>query len=143
MGKDQSVAEHSYNVVLIARVLALSGCSMQDVQLVTSYALVHDADEWYTGDIPSPFKRDLRAKCPEVTPHLDGELDVPDHVRAIVKLADCLEAIHFAREFGGSRVMRDEIFDDIHLNFDRNLVKYESVLPNTVIEMAVILRGEL
>lgn len=142
-GKDQSVAEHSYNVALIARCLAMAVGDMATLTAVTEYALIHDADEWWTGDIPSPFKRELRAKCPPVQPHLDGDLKVPDLIRGIVKLADCLEAIHYIREFGGSRIATGEIFEDIHLNFDRNLEKFDRVLPEAVINLALELRDVL
>lgn len=115
--RDQSVAEHSYNVMLIAMELAAETLDIELVHEVLRYGLMHDMEEVFTGDIPSSFKRELRAKCPDVVKLLDGTVVVRDEVKAIVKLADCIEAIYYLREFGGSRLSVD-ILDDILRNFD-------------------------
>jgi len=114
--REQSVAEHSFNVTMIALTL-VEDENDHDLKLeVLLYSLLHDMDEVYTGDIPSSFKRRLRAECPSVIKLLDGDKFVPPEVKSIVKLADCLEAIYFLRQFGGSRTT-DGILDDMVVNF--------------------------
>lgn len=115
--RDQSVAEHSYNVLLIALWLIEEEMDRDLEAEVIQYAIHHDMDEIETGDIPSPFKRRLRTECPSVIKLLDGEHYVTPEVKAIVKLADCLEAIYYAREFGGSRYTTGKIYPDIVANF--------------------------
>jgi 5'-deoxynucleotidase YfbR-like HD superfamily hydrolase len=51
---DQSLAEHSFNVAMIARAIAAEA-EMNDINII-KYALDHDLDEVMTGDIPSPAK---------------------------------------------------------------------------------------
>lgn len=137
MMREQSVAEHSFNVCMIAYDLAtFYPAADPEVFLpkVLAYALSHDMDEVETGDIPSPFKRKLRAECPSVIPVLDGEPKADDQIRALVKLADYLEAVYYLREFGGSRTATTDIYDDIQ----RNLARYldEAQLPSPVINHA-------
>lgn len=53
----QSLAEHSYNVACIAAHIAQQHAVFPDsVSLVAGHALVHDFDEIFTGDIPTPTK---------------------------------------------------------------------------------------
>ena len=52
--KGQSLAEHSFNVAMIARDIAVEA-GMDDLNII-KYALDHDLDEIMTGDIPSPAK---------------------------------------------------------------------------------------
>src|SRR5690606_20843295 len=53
--KGQSVAEHSFNVALIA--LELADRLKVDRGEVLHYAILHDLPEVLTGDIPTPTKR--------------------------------------------------------------------------------------
>ena len=98
--KNQSLAEHSFNVCMIARAVC-KHMSMDDTNVIKG-ALVHDLDEIRTGDIPTPFKKaaltqgiDLNAVYTRVT---DRSLS---HVeQRIIKFADTLEAYWFITEFG-------------------------------------------
>lgn len=121
MNREQSVAEHSYGVMMVAAEIVNrmpSSMISEDFYLkVIAYALVHDLDEVKTGDIPSPFKRRLRAECPSVIPVLDGEEKAPGDVRLVVKFADYIEALHYLREYGGSRYATGPIQTDISRNF--------------------------
>lgn len=141
--KDQSVAEHSFGVMLITMELLKSVNDRDLADCALAYALTHDMDEVFTGDIPSPFKRELRAKCPAVSKHLEPEAKPPLAVKLIVKLADYLEAIYFLREYGGSRTA-DEVLEDIDRNFKLTLQnpEYNIMLPG-VVERAKTLWEEL
>lgn len=85
----QSVAEHSFNVTLIAREL-VGRLKVDDVRLdcITGFALAHDVDECVTGDIPSPAKKHFRAREPFVS----GFTQVTLKEIQVVKLADLIEA---------------------------------------------------
>lgn len=138
--RDQSVAEHSFNVAVIALYLVEEVTDRELKEEVLWYALEHDIDEIETGDIPSSFKRRLRAECPAVIKVLDGEKYVPASVKAIVKTADCLEAIYFLRHFGGSRYAM-EIMEDIRANF-LHIVNTDSV-PDAIRLRAIALEKTL
>jgi 5'-deoxynucleotidase YfbR-like HD superfamily hydrolase len=115
----QSVAEHSFNVTIIARHLAMAASGMS-IWEVVEYALMHDMDEVFTGDIPSSFKRKLRAQFPPVAAMLDPACRTKPDVKAVVKLADMIEAMHHLHEFGGSRLAMD-IKEDIFQNYAKAL----------------------
>lgn len=137
MNRDQSVAEHSFNVAMIALEL-IEDEDDEDVNLyirVMSYALFHDMDEVLSGDIPSPFKRKLRNECPEVIPVLDGAPHADDMVRNIVKIADLLEALYYCREFGGSR-SSEEVEEDVSHKLGETLKWIGSKVPESVIKKA-------
>lgn len=113
--RDQSVAEHSFNVAIIAKHLAeaVTGMRMGEV---LEYALIHDMDEVFTGDIASSFKRQLKAQFPPVAAAFGQPVAASPEVKAIVKLADMMEAMHYLNEFGGSRLAMD-IKEDIFRNY--------------------------
>lgn len=140
MNRDQSVAEHSFNVAMIAIELIEPVDDETLYVQVLGYALVHDMDEILSGDIPSPFKRKLRKECPSVIPVLDGQPKASDEVMNIVKLADMLEAIHYCREFGGSRAS-DEVLSDVEYKFDES-VKWMKLHP-LILEKAKWLKSVL
>jgi len=55
--RSQSLAEHQWTVCMIAVKLALwMGLDDDVVAEIQSYALIHDSDEIWTGDMPSPAK---------------------------------------------------------------------------------------
>lgn len=105
--RNQSVAEHSFNVAIIAWELASRlEVSPQLLRQVLIWALIHDAPETYTGDVDGRAKRDF--------PILKNSLTIVEHakfewysnespapvVRVIVKVADTIEAITFIRTWG-------------------------------------------
>lgn len=121
MSRAQSVAEHSFNVAVIANGLlskmAVDVCfHMNDILHIDAninlvradvleWALMHDLPEVLTGDIPTPVKKHLRDS-------IDGMEDTifPGYgnmrkrfegtiVEVIVKLADDIDAIQFAERF--------------------------------------------
>lgn len=141
VNRDQSVAEHSFCVMLIALDLCI-GLNDQDLYIeVMAYAALHDMDEIETGDIPSPFKRKLRRECPAVIPVLDGQPKASEVARLIVKVADLLEALHYIDEFGGSRVTEEEVREDIASNLEA--VLQDPRLPHAVLMAAKWMRSVL
>lgn len=135
MNRDQSVAEHSFNVAMIAIEL-IEDLDDDDLYgAVVVYSLFHDMDEVLSGDIPSPFKRKLRNQCPEVIPVLDGQPLANDMVRNIVKLADLLEALYYCREFGGSR-SAEEVEEDVQRKLEETLKWIGSKVPESVVKKA-------
>lgn len=86
--KTQSVAEHSFNVVLIVREMCskIPTIDPLDRKNLMIRALDHDMEEVFTGDLPSTSKS---FKLPKN--RLDG----------ILKLADLIEAEYFLSQYGG------------------------------------------
>lgn len=59
--KDQSVAEHQWNVTALSmRIASIAGEEIT-AELV-QYAMFHDLEEIYTGDMPSPYKERCAAR---------------------------------------------------------------------------------
>ena len=92
--QNQSVAEHCFNVERIARRIARDWLNISELDAISQAALHHDDEESLTGDIPSPAKKKLMGEK-----YLDGAAggwyNGDDRVRAIVKLADLMEAFWF------------------------------------------------
>lgn len=114
--RQQTLAEHSFAVAVIAGSLAASmgykGLLHDRLRLqLLQNALSHDLIEVRTGDIPTPFKRELeKVAGPGVVERAEDLVD-RDHsgsmrqsegteIEAIVKLADQIEAIFFLQDNG-------------------------------------------
>jgi 5'-deoxynucleotidase YfbR-like HD superfamily hydrolase len=114
--RQQTLAEHSFNVAAIAGELAVK---MQWVGLMhvsrklhlLDWALQHDLIEVKTGDMPTPFKDAIRAVGGEkMLEALEDRVDPQQmyHYRQykgteeemIVKLADTIEAVYFLQDNG-------------------------------------------
>lgn len=111
--KNQSVAEHSFNVAMIADVLnaRITNKSILSPKVIV-YALYHDIPEIYTGDIVTPIKEHIKNKCKEnFFEDFEEELCGPKYskikndaciyfpeVAAIVKLADLIESVKFLEQ---------------------------------------------
>jgi len=91
--KDQSLAEHTFNVVMIARAICKE-LGVRDDKVI-KYALDHDLDEILTGDIPTPAKDRLG-----INTAYDGKSfeECNGEEKSIVALADIIEAMHFLNE---------------------------------------------
>ena len=104
--KTQSVAEHSANVALLARYIAATapGVYFGNPASVAGYALVHDLEEVFTGDIPTLTKRMLsgvRELEVQVMPRVFlTDHAGPESVAPLVKLCDLADAIRFIRIYG-------------------------------------------
>ncbi len=91
--KDQSLAEHLFNVSMIARAIC---AEMQiDDTFVIKYALDHDLDEVMTGDIPSPAKSRLGIKSNVYGGKSKNKCSIVEQV--IVKAADLIDANNFIK----------------------------------------------
>lgn len=111
--KNQSLAEHTFNVTMIAR--AICKKLRVDDYNVMKAAMAHDLDEIRTGDIPTPFKKaakdqgvDLNDIYERVTDRQLGGLE-----QSIVKSADRLEALWFVTNFGSGRhaeIVKDSLY---------------------------------
>lgn len=94
----QSVAEHTFNMTMIARAICKEA-GIPD-EMVIKACLEHDLDEIITGDIPTPAKKlaidkgiDLRFL------HNGAKIrDMPYNEMAIVAMADLIEAAWFISE---------------------------------------------
>lgn len=99
--REQSIAEHTFNVVMIAR--AICKALKIDDNLMTKAAIEHDLDEVITGDIPSPTKAMARqhemdlGKIEGAKKNCDRQQPLD---KAILKFADLLESVHFLDNFG-------------------------------------------
>lgn len=110
--KQQSVAEHTFNVVMIARAICRE-YKMFD-GLVIKMALEHDLGEIMTGDIISPAKMkmkecgfDVKTIDPPGLNSNEGDLVLVE--MQIVKAADLMESMLFLRENAVGRYAIEEI----------------------------------
>jgi len=114
--REQTLAEHSFAVAVIAGSLAAAmrwkGLLQDSGKLkLLQWSLAHDIIEVRTGDVPTPFKRDLEAVggvgiMEKAEDRVDSETMGAyrqvkgSDIEAIVKLADQIEAIFFLQDNG-------------------------------------------
>lgn len=106
MKRRQSVAEHSFRVAVIAGELAAywMGKKGPGVEVVMA-AIVHDADEAYTGDVPGNLKRNyptLKENLERIAIRERGS-PIPSYTpeaAAVVKLADVVETVTYLMMWG-------------------------------------------
>lgn len=99
---NQSLAEHTFNVVMIARAFA-KVLKISDDVLIKA-ALEHDLSEILTGDLPTPTKRrmvELGNAPDDIWPTPTRDLNETE--RKVLKLADIVDAIHFLEDHGVGR----------------------------------------
>lgn len=111
--RPQSVAEHTFGVIVIAaELVARLGMGDADLAHVMYWALIHDVPETLSCDIDGKFKRDfpdvrsavIKAENTAFPWYKAEANDVTPQVNAIVKTADIIESIHYIRTWGhGSR----------------------------------------
>lgn len=113
MLKDQSVAEHSFMVAMICmEIMDVARFHDPGLRAATmAYALIHDATEGITGDVPSPVKGKVQGYS-----ELEAKLDPAGSrfkvrysglVSRMVKMADLIEAIHHLEKYGMRGPARD------------------------------------
>lgn len=103
--KQQSVAEHSFNVALISEeICSLIGYE-QWLSACVSYAIHHDIPEVGLGDLPTSLKRVFSPEELDKVDSIMKEMDplaYPRYetVKLIVKLADLVDSIVFLAQHG-------------------------------------------
>jgi len=99
--KQQSVAEHSYNVWVLVSLWGPDVLNPKEMQCAKEYALTHDLAEIRTGDCPTPFKSPLiKEALDELEEEIYPQLPITSKVRQLVKFCDTAEAVLFLRLYG-------------------------------------------
>jgi 5'-deoxynucleotidase len=123
VAREQTLAEHSFAVAVIAGSLAAAmrwtGLMQNNLQLkLLQWSLSHDIIEVRTGDTPTPFKRVLEQAGGKGVFEKAEDLVDSDYagayrqirgtdIEVIVKLADQIEAIYFLQDNGiGAHAIR-------------------------------------
>jgi hypothetical protein len=127
--KSQSLAEHQFNVAMIAATIATKlKANNSFIKNVTILALMHDAPEIVMGDIPTPAKRrGSKEGVFEFKLPFDIHVGDSESARKIVKAADFLDAIHFVVENGVGRHAQLAL-DDIRRSYKSWLADQEPQL---------------
>ncbi len=137
--RQQTLAEHLFNVAMIADVLLdkLSQTEYRDITL--AWALIHDVPEVVCGDTPTPTKKRMEDKgfsmeniYDEIDPTYKATKETAEEVGfgmpwKIVKAADLIEAIHFLTENGVGNHAKD-VANSIHGKLGKHL--YEHFHPD-------------
>jgi len=112
--RDQTVAEHSYLVWVIAEEIGLRiGLTQEDFHKLWVLALTHDEHEVFLGDMPTPAKEYLAVDDPREPMSMRFYMSQDSKLESIVKAADTLEAYWFLRENGvGFRAA--QVADELH-----------------------------
>ena len=139
--KEQSVAEHSYNVALLTRELcrmveANPGVALEAIE----YAMMHDLYEVYTGDIPKNAKSMIEGKTGYKMPDIVAKPS--KEIVSLVKICDIIETASFIYFHGRStlrgqqvceammgsapKAIKEAAFDDSHYACGMSL--FETVL---------------
>lgn len=116
INRTQNIAEHSFNMALLAedllrRLYKSIGAypSIDELYLVMRYSLVHDLPEILTGDGPSPYKaflnthvenfanvlQQIEFQCVPELAELIEAFDKHPTLGVVCKACDCIEAYHF------------------------------------------------
>lgn len=128
--KQQSVAEHSFNVAaMVLRMCNLLFYGRDHAADLMMEALMHDADEAYTGDIPSTYKTGME------TGGLTGRQTAHSYV---VRLMDLLEAIVWYRQWGGIKG-KARILDSLQVRWEKLL----NECNDDIREAAITIRNEV
>ena len=106
MTRTQSVAEHSYNVAMMALNIYNNSRRLDvSVEWILTLALTHDLPEIHTGDIPMSLKTDdikravkeyENAAYPKLSAFKQQSREIE---LLVVKIADIMEAITYCRRY--------------------------------------------
>lgn len=140
--RQQTLAEHSANVALLAGYIATTspGLYFGHSAEVTAAALMHDLDEVFIGDIPTHTKRasaklfdELKRLGREVLPQsMQPGLD--ERTKTMIKCADLADGIRFIRLHGVGVTARHAC-EGLDKQFDRMLTNMRDMgMPEDVVE---------
>ena len=126
--KEQSVADHSFRVAVIALELRHRLNLVLPLDEMLLSALVHDAEESRSGDIPPEYKT-LLTKIPTPADIFDPNrvlnlrvgIEVGDQIRRVVKLADLIEAVTFIKRHGAGDAHTSRIIEYLYSKIKRSL----------------------
>ena len=132
--RQQSVAEHQYNVCMIARHLCKK-IGIEDENVMKA-ALEHDLDEVRFGDIPSPTKEMLKHHGVDINAMMNhmGRV-MTEQEAAILKIADMLDAILFLRDHAigtQAKSILDNLFDKLFSYVEKHNTGNNSVSLMTI-----------
>jgi len=131
MMREQSVAEHSFNVAHIASKFAfvLAMTPENELRLI-NWCMIHDLPEIVTADVPSPVKKLVDFNTFEATNfpayHI-AKLKMDPEILAITKVADLADAIIFAKRYCIDPRKADiinEMIDKLHSVADKNGLEF-------------------
>ena len=95
---NQTLAEHQWNVAVMVRRMNRIR-SWKDHTILLEAALLHDAAEYETGDIPSPMKTpEVKLAIDPVEKRFNEEHNIPEpneEIKLRVKIADILEGLRY------------------------------------------------
>lgn len=120
--KVQTVAEHSFNVALLAEeICKLIGADQDFKLMVQRYAIHHDIPEVVLGDLPTSVKSVFGDDALEEVEKISDMLDPlsgmgSPAIHRVVKLADLLDSVIFLAQHGvgtHARKVREVIIKDI------------------------------
>jgi 5'-deoxynucleotidase YfbR-like HD superfamily hydrolase len=104
--RPQSVAEHSFNVALLAEeICSITNADHDFRMMVQRYAIHHDIPEVALGDLPTSVKSVFGDEALEEVEQLSKKLDplsgmASPAIHRIVKLADLLDSVIFLAQYG-------------------------------------------
>ncbi len=142
--REQSVAEHSFRVWVLALslydYLVPVPHNSNDREAVSYWALTHDADEIWTGDLPSTVKKDIEQIAPGALKKLKDKVlieHIPEHAArargiegsfpaAIVKLAECVEAYGYYIRYSYNTPDRSVILNFLTENTEKAVASLKS-----------------
>lgn len=143
----QTVAEHSYNVAMIARYIVhkvypgKTETSKKLTRQVVEYALLHDASEIITSDIPSPIGHLIGDAVKQVKTRIQEGLGMTgesDEVKFIVKMADIMDALIYVQRYMTDKKDHSDVAGRTFVQLRDRLYKMTATLDakwNPIIEL--------
>ncbi len=155
--RQQSLAEHLFNSAMIAREIVLRMLEPKsdfearpddyvptDVTLVKVIyaALIHDLEEIFTADIPTPAKRRMQRVHPHIMELAGAGYgmsagSLSEDEKLVIELADKIEAWWFMHEYHAN-THAVQVLEDIRANLDISL---DPFLPNITTGQRAIIRA--
>ncbi len=138
----QTVGLHSWGVAVLCLYITGGNASRE----LLMQALLHDAAELYTGDVPFTIKRDVPSlktalSLLEDVAHASIVMDsvtLTPHDQAVLKLCDTVEGLVWCRKTEMTGPVRDRWRQALNVAFE----KFAGVLSTEELDRAVVLVNE-